>query len=334
MAEELPKRPRQDSGATGVRSDQGTGGTQPVGRSELEAMLDIFKTKISSETKSAVAESASSIEQGLKTHVTTLLRTYDDASNRRIASIEATTQELTVKQNQQEKDMENIKKDIGRLQQGLVVAESATPSRAMLDAEDFDREPDLTIVKISVADAIAKGAAIDALATIFQTANIAENEYVIKGPELGKYFTLQLNGEGGVAAKRAKKFLSALRDRSGKWTALWATTPTRTQCRIYINEDKSDKRTRTEMFTKRLERAFKTKHADKHVHARRYNDKKEGTISVDWVPVAKLTVASKDDQPVLLWNAGAVAEMGIEKDTITTAFNSSTGSAAAVQWSV
>ena len=297
-------------------------------------MLDGFHNKVAEETNSAVKASAQSLETGFKKHVTDLLRSYDVASSRRIAAIETSAKELADRQDAQQKDIATMHGDILRLQRSLVVAESAMPTKKVLDAEEFDRESDLTLIKVSAAEAIAKEAALDALADIIQSANLDASHFKFQGPSLSKSFVMQFTGEKGLAAKRARRFLLARRSPDGDWLPLAAINPTGSTATVYLNEDKSDKRIRTETFTRRLERAFKTAQPIQHVRAHRWTKDKHATVLLDAVPVAQLSVPSKEDQPTILWNATAVANLNVKKEDITAAFNSSSSSSSTIQWSV
>ena len=53
------------------------------------------------------------------------------------------------------KNAKTMEKDIEKLQQGLIVASTATPTRAAMDAEEFDRAPDSTIITISAQEEIS-----------------------------------------------------------------------------------------------------------------------------------------------------------------------------------
>ena len=46
----------------------------------------------------------------------------------------------------------------------------------------------------------------------------------------------------------------------------------------------------------------------------------EGVISVGWVPILKIEVAHDDESFAIHWNNAAVAEHGIDKDSVVAAF--------------
>ena len=93
------------------------------------------------------------------------------------------------------------------------------------------------------------------------------------------------------------------------------------------SEDKSPKQLKTEMYATKLLRAFKSVVKSLDIHLLR----REGSVSVAWKPVAKIEVESADKVSVR-WNALAVRDLAIDKDSILEIFNGDTGSTSGVQW--
>ena len=108
-----------------------------------------------------------------------------------------------------------------------------------------------------------------------------------------------------------------------------ARSPMNKDIKLYVSEDKSMKTVKMETKAKKLLRAFKATHPDKEVHLVR----RTGTISVSWVQVARIDAKSMDDVQVL-WNASAVAELGIAKANVMEKFGAADGGGSDVTWTL
>ena len=127
-----------------------------------------------------------------------------------------------------------------------------------------------------------------------------------------------------------------MRQADGSGQSLSCTSPYSSPVRVFPNEDKSLKRVRTEVSTKKMATVLQKMFPEKKTTSQRYTSGKEGRISVDWVPFAKISVEA-NQEPVVLWNSWALAAAGFtqtKKDQAMQAFNATTGSDAKAQWSL
>ena len=107
--------------------------------------------------------------------------------------------------------------------------------------------------------------------------------------------------------------------------------PDGSQINLFISMDKHGKQDAREAATRRLAKAVKsiTSFTAKQVYA----NQREGTLTLDWVPVIKVDVVSREDTR-LLWDNEAVQKLSIPKKEIEDASIASRTSAANVQWSL
>ena len=85
-----------------------------------------------------------------------------------------------------------------------------------------------------------------------------------------------------------------------------------------MGADKSAKTIRTEVCTKKLRQAVDSLYP--LLASRTRASKRDGAISIDWVPLGRVTVQTKDAAPVLTWNHAACAHHGIETCATKTKF--------------
>ncbi len=103
---------------------------------------------------------------------------------------------------------------VNALQAGLAVAETLEPPPHPVSYdEEFTRAVDRTIVKVNAAVTICTALLAEALGDSLAAA--AEDQWKIEGSELDQRFTIVFTGAGGLAARRAAKFLASMRLREG-----------------------------------------------------------------------------------------------------------------------
>ena len=298
-------------------------------RSVLDELLNGFKENLTKDITATVTATQTTLDTKITERITNLMREFDSATQRRMSDIEGRVIEVSGRMDDQVKAMQDMKKDIEKLKKGLVEAEVQQPTRASLNEENYDREPDVTILRVGAAELISKEAAVRAVKPWLDEADSDATQYEIIGPTLGRNFTVKFAGTGGLAAKRARRAFAMLRGVDGTWREMVAKSPLNKDIKIYVSEDKSMKTIKTETSAKRLMRAFKAVHPEKEVHLVR----RTGTISVAWVPIARVDAANPDDIRVM-WNAAAVGEHSVNKNDIVMKFGTDAGASAQVNWTL
>jgi hypothetical protein len=158
---------------------------------------------------------------------------------------------------------------------------------------------------------------------------VASEQFALDGPLLGRRFTIKFKAEPHLAARRARKASLALRTVDGTWREFTVATPAGEATRIFISEDKSAKTTQLEMATKRLHKAI-----SEYSTAKAHMVKKDGVVTIDWVPIAKVEVSSGEPAQVL-WHPQAIEKHNIDKEKVLERFAALAGGASArhaIQW--
>ena len=298
------KRGRANS-VSGAESDADT-----IARSDLDDLLAAQSTKM--------------LESN-----TALLRAYDKAQQKRFAGIDAGLADVNAKQEKADAEMQKMRASITALEKGLAVAETTVAVRADLDAEDFDREPDVSVLRLGAAELVAKTSLLAALTSWLEDASLKVEDVEIRGPTIGKQFSIKFAGASGLAGRKARKAFGILRTPEG-WREMCAAGPNGSEIRLYVSEDKSPKQLRKEILAKKLLRAVQDSVKDKQAHLQR----RDCSITLEWKSLVRVEVTTADAEPTLLWNAAAVAQLEVDKECIMEKFRQRSGAAASVQWSV
>ncbi|CAK0907413.1 unnamed protein product [Prorocentrum cordatum] len=197
-----------------------------------------------------------------------------DALTQRMGDIES-------RQDQADKAISQMSEQIAALQKALEVA-NKQPAQETLVGRDFDRDVDLTIVKVHADGLVTLDKAIEALTKWISDCGIEESRFKVQGHDTSVYFTIQFTGLPGPASRRVQKSFDSLRNRDGSWPRIRAPAIAGNgSVDLRVGPDRSPKQIKTEIVGKRirraLERAFPT-------HTRRV-DCAKGWISANWSPV-------------------------------------------------
>jgi hypothetical protein len=219
------------------------------------------------------------------------------------------------------------KASYAEMARAVAIAEKVTPPPNGIDLDDFDRALDPTIILANSASNVSKKAVQAALVTLFDDACVPSDQWRVDGAELGRNFTIQLLGAGGIASLRAKKAMGLIKNSDGTFRRHHCKGPEKEEIELYLSGDKNNKRRKIEVLSKKLFRVLQAEHDDKEFHCQR----RTGTITVGWRALAKLAVRGPDDFDIL-WDNAALTAHGITKANILEKFNASAGSAAGVLW--
>lgn len=331
----VPQPTQEQQARERLHADGASGSDQAevaITRSKLDEILDSFKNSLNEDIAETVADTVrtanTALEGKINISMATTVRALDARAQKRLDSIQAEVDDTNSRLAKQEADTVKLWAAVEKLNSGLAIAEKAVVDRSALDAEEFDRAPDLGIIRIGAPSLVARDAVRTALEPWLADAGLDDPKFQLTGPVVGQKFSIRVLGQAGLAAKLAQKALELLRLPDGSWREPAAVSPTGVQVRLYISEDKSPKQNKIEACGRRLLRAVKRVGITQSIHLNR----KEGSISVDWKPLAKVQVHSKEEVSIL-WNALVVTELSIDKSAITTHFFEAGGSTAGVSWS-
>ena len=262
-----------------------------------------------------------------------LLRAYDQQVQARFGEVERDVARLSTAQEKQASENDSIWASIAALQAGLAVAETLEPpAEAPCYDPSFDRQVDTTIIKVNLAMDVARTLVQEALLASLTAA--ANDAWKIEGPDCGQRFTIKFAGAGGIAAKRAAKFQHNMRLADGSFARFFVAAAGGQNVEVFTAPDKSPETVRTEIMARRLKKTIDKLHPA--LASKTRCNKKDGTVSVDWVAVARVVVASKEAPVKVVWNLAACAIHNIEPETARCQFDEATASAsssAAITWS-
>ena len=249
-----------------------------------------------------------------------LLRKFDEGINQKFSKIHIEVDHLKKKTDDHDARFAAHDKETEALRQGLALADKKEVTRADIDPFVWDRDPDLTIIKISTK---CQGA-LDAVKVAVRDW-IPDVEHSVSGQNLGKFFTVQLAGASITAARRAQKALGTLRKANGEWDQLYVERPAGGQTEMYVSEDKAPAAICAEITLRKLKKALETA----GITDVRTN-RREHTCSQQGIPLAKIETPKKG-VIAILWYVPHADTLDINRKGITVEVTAAPARAD-VQW--
>ena len=281
-----------------------------ITRVDLESILNGLKEEVAAGVKLTTTSAVNDLEQKFTSAMANALRKTDANYQDRFGAVEGEIKELKMRMEQIEGWRPSTDRAVAEVRHAVALAESSANVQELLDADDFDRQTDLTIVRARILDAVTPAAARAAVCGIMEEMNLKGDEMKIEGKDLDKGFTFRFAGCTATAARRARKFMQLQRD-GGEWRDLVAKTPDGSETKMYLDVDKSKKQIKMEMMSRRLHKVLKEKYPARDF----FNRKRDGTVSTEWTPLARIANVNIDSYKIE-WNMKLVGELGIDKDKV------------------
>lgn len=305
-------------------------GNEYAKTSDVNALLATFNQR----TQASIQRAQDKVQQDLQLEVTQLVGRVDasfqnqiEVQRQELAEVRTTGRELS-------RELADVLTRLTRAENALHLANAPRAEiRDAMEAEDFDKEPDLGVIQFNTKESVTAAAITAACKDWFAYAGMdSEQDMVVRGPSaaVGMYWKIAVHGADGVAARKAKKLLDILRTGGddGKWMRIFVEAPTGRKVESFISPDKSRKREATERLTKKALSALEGK-----VPGKLKPLKADGIVLRDGKPMVRITPLP-DGSFDVFWNPGLVPS-GLDKSSIVAAMErqpSGAALAASVQW--
>ena len=262
---------------------------------ELLAAIDSSQAK----SKQDMASSLAGVMQSSADRLNARL----DGHDARIEDIEHAHQEMQDAQSRISLDLADAKEAIKRLERRLGAAESGK-STEIINNDDFDREIDKSFLNITAGDnkMFELEKVIAATQEWLEAAGINPDQYSFLGnnKKAAKRFKFKFKGIDGVAGTLSARAIRHLRV-DGDWRPMECPDSDGNNVRIYVESDKSPKTRKTEIACRDLTRVLRTKH-----DLKAFPNKRDGTVTVDFVPIAQIVFTTAEATPSIYWNANGL----------------------------
>ncbi|CAK0883073.1 unnamed protein product [Prorocentrum cordatum] len=270
--------------------------------SKCKADLDALPSKLDAQIVAAVTPKIDEVRRELNT---------------RCDSLKMDIMAVDTRVDLQDKLLREMQEQIKQLQSALAVANSTTPApRPAAGSDTFTRDTDETIIQVFAGKLVAKSAVHDVLAPWVEESGVTSEQWELTATDpLSKFFTIQLKGAVGLAARRVQKLLASLRV-GNTWREFNVEAHAWGQARLHLSQDKNAKQIKTEVIDRKLRSKFVELYG---ASQRVFFDRDRGWLSLRWDALCKLECLPGREPTRVLWNPGTISKYSVPKDRLVDA---------------
>ena len=213
------------------------------------------------------------------------------------------------------KDFDALKAEVGQLRQSLAL-DAAKPRSKSVGAPVRDPDHfDPTLVHFNAKNLVGFDAVLLAANALLERAGFSDADAKLKGPQVGRFFSLEFGGDERTAARKAKKTTDCLRTSAGIWETLNVCRPGQQGVeQLNVGLDRSQNERRKGRHLRFLLEAVR----ETHPALVPWKLPREGVLTVAWQTVAGFVPKSNFDK--IEWKPFA-ASHGIDTGKVDVAFN-------------
>ena len=188
----------------------------------------------------------------------------------------------------------------------------------------YDRAPDSSILRLNTTDVEVKKSAVVECCKQWLLGSIAEDAWVVSGPDLGKRFSIKFAGLARTAQSHSERAHNALRpERPGQsWKDLQVALDNGTSTKLYVNKDSSPLMLRLALVARVVREVLKTKNLgeDFTIGQPVFHPQKDlaSFVRVSAVDIVEITAPSRVLEPSFRVCPKWLAKHGITKESIVT----------------
>ena len=206
-----------------------------------------------------------------------------------------------------------------------------------LARDEWDREPDLSLLHVGAQQLISKQAVQEQLDILLEACKLKKEEVEIIGSDntlsrrWSVSFARKIKGTHTLAARRVANVMGSLRGDDGQWREMEVRTPKGGKARLFVNRDQNPQQGAVERHTKFARAAVEeVVGVDSSVTMQ----KRDGTVAIDWHPVVRVFAPRKDQIELRFHPAGerATKISAIDKENIRKRFRELSGRIPEDEW--
>ncbi len=208
------KRPRADDIAAGLRPapDVVDLDDDPYAQFRRELLAHV------NNLQKATMAHVDNLQKATMDSTVALVRATDTKYEKRCNTLEQELAALRADQDRQEKEQQELKTQVDKMQQALAVAEATVPIKDTLGFPEFNRLVDSTILRINIPDIDSRVEVTKAFQPWLSEAGCdSDAQVAVLGPDTSRRFVVQFKGSAGLAENRLRKARGLLRSVAGEW---------------------------------------------------------------------------------------------------------------------
>jgi hypothetical protein len=298
-----------------------------VSRTELEDSLEKTKLSISAESSKTIQ----AMEHTITSNFSTLIRAVDTANQKRFGGIETELESMRQRMDASEASSSELRSQLQDMSKALVVAEQPQPTRRDLNADDWDKEADHSMLRINFGQGkhATRVSVEKAVKPWLEESNLKSRQWELLGPASSQGFTLKFIGTQGLGARRARAAYTNLKDDAGQYRRMAAEDLAKNAVSMFIDENKNSKQRKGETDARRMAQIIRDGLPSRTVVA----VKRDFQVNVDHIPIVKFEPV-RGAESKIRWNNKCLADLGItdQRDAFLERFQAPRSAAGATVW--
>ena len=298
--------------------DQSSASAEFVSKDDCIFIADEAVRKQAASVEGLMQKSLAVFSQGMQEQALEdkrAIREQVESVGTRVSSLEDLAQRQLETNARVSKDIQSLQERQGVLENQLRMANQSAITREDLRNDNFDRPPNLEIIRVNVTRYAAKRAVHDALGPWLAEIGITDEQWILVGNEpQGKRFHIRFQINPLSAARLVQTALANLKDSSGNYRTISCKLANNQMEKLHIGPDESEK-----VRTKRRMAACVKKAVGElypklpNVH---YKFFKEAIYTEETGICFLAPTSSQVERDMFLWNNASLPGLGINKATL------------------
>jgi hypothetical protein len=267
---------------------------------QFKEFVQRYTSDLANTTQNSVLQSQQVVQNTMQEH------------NTRIATLEAASVQQQQTNAKFEENFVELRERSKRLEQQLLLANQNAVSREDINSDEFERPPNVEIIRINAHRFVTKGSVEDAITPWLTDSGIESNQWTLEASvPTGKNFIVRFMLNPISAGRLAKDALGNRKDENGQYKVFTAKLVNGNTEKLHIGPDESPK-TRTSRVTgKAVRDALAELYPEiQGVHYRLYKASIfAGTVGICRLYPKSPTVTKND----IFWQTCAVNDLGLDK---------------------
>ena len=211
-------------------------------------------------------------------------------------------------------DFDALKDEIGQLRKTLALEAAKPRSKSVGASTRGADDSDPTLVRLTAKNLVGFDAVQISASSLLERAGFNNADAKLKGPTIGRYFSLEFGGEASTASRRAKKTADCLRSDNGVWESIYVPRPGQQgNEQLFVGLDRSQNEIRKARNLRLLVEAVQA--TDPALKP--WKLPREGVLTVAWQTVAGFVPESNFGR--IDWKPAATSQ-GIDTNKVDESF--------------
>ena len=298
---------------------------KPYSKSEVDDIMSALRTDM----LDVVASKNKEMAEALFGRVFGAVQKLDNKVTQQYDALAHQVEDVDTRLSAVATEQKSMWQAIGDLRAALGRAEALVPdAEPTMDPLEWNRAPDPTIMVLRFAEIMSLDLVKASLPAIHEALGTQSDWFTVRGPVIGRKYTLQFSGGTGLASQRVDNIMRGMYDRNtGQWKQLPVRNVDNEVIFPMVFRDQGPREDALGAAGRGMARIIRTtmglQDGDKRVHL----NKKDHTIHIDLVPTCRIT-SPGPDKVEFKWRLEALLKHKLVKSDLLEKYDNRSSSSA------